>query len=611
MRIVITAKLSDQELYECLASNVEYRPDLERKSQTIFLAELIAADADAVIYRNDKHEAIIAAWRSRSRRYSVRIAPDVPAGRLASVVEQSHFVVENLDAKAAIVEALRWLEDRHLQAIGERRQATGACCDDITFVGAGITNLVAAFLAARHGFRARIYDASPDPSGDASWRRHGCSHGGDDARMFTLSEMDNYNDRQISESMNDVFNKDLLSHGWNISGGYGISLEEKKWIERYETIPPWLADKYNEDIFSLNRRSGELWDQWIRDEFDVFGSAEFRKDILRIYSCPSHFEYARARQDGIGATLAVLSVKGVADAEPSLADAVRDGAIAGGVLVRGFTVNIHKFMANLIRHMTSVGVEFIWGTSVDEIIWTDCGRVRGMMCGETMLRSSHYVISPGAYGNRLIASTRCAGRIHGVLGAWLRLPNLEPRLQRSLKLARKGHITEDANVTVATDRHKKPVLIIGSGYGHTGSDPSNVDRALLESMYEGVIDTARQYFPRAFLRAKEDGTLATSLKYCVRPWTANSLGLFEVNETEAGGRLIVSGGHNTGGFAQAPVLAEAILATLRGQDHPVQTLYAPARSDEFLDRSRAEQAAEYLPRRFHVSEADAILKIAV
>ncbi|MGH3830300.1 MAG: hypothetical protein ACRDRS_07570 [Pseudonocardiaceae bacterium] len=110
--------------------------------------------------------------------------------------------------------------------------------------------------------------------------------------------------------------------------------------------------------------------------------------------------------------------------------------------------------------------------------------------------------------HELLRGAASHGLIHGVLGIWLTTPNLEPRLEHSFKISRRGHRAEGVNVTVANDREGNPVLIFGSGCGWKDS-----------------------------------------------------------------GVLIVTGGHNTGGFAQAPMIAEVVLAALRGEWHPMYNLF--------------------------------------
>jgi hypothetical protein len=99
----------------------------------------------------------------------------------------------------------------------------------------------------------------------------------------------------------------------------------------------------------------------------------------------------------------------------------------------------------------------------------------------------------------------------------------------------------------------------------------------------GIEDTARHFFPAAYNQAQADGSLKAQRRYCIRPWTATGLGIFESMQTAQDGLLIITGGHNTGGFAQAPAIGTAVLASLQGKHHPMQTLYHPARYSAFTN----------------------------
>ena len=87
-------------------------------------------------------------------------------------------------------------------------------------------------------------------------------------------------------------------------------------------------------------------------------------------------------------------------------------------------------------------------------------------------------------------------------------------------------------------------------------------------------------------QARREGTLHHTRKACVRPFTCTGLGVFEVLGTARGGRLVIASGHNTGGFAQAPAVADAVAGTLEGRPHPMQALYDPERGilpDHWMD----------------------------
>ncbi|CAH0047309.1 unnamed protein product [Clonostachys solani] len=477
MRITIVDSLPDDVLMAVMSNNIVYRPDLGLRSLPAILDSVGRLGSNAIIPSTDSEldKFVGAPWRRSRVRYVVRIsiiAPD--PGQTAQQLpltttswlddDFAVFKVLASDQLSGFLCALAFLEklslDRLVALTSPSPQLSTLCKREVLMVGAGLVNLVTASRLMDKGWKLHIVDAGPKPSSDASWMSLGCSHGGDDARMFTLSEMDNYNDRTISATMNGVFNSD--------------SADEEAWIAEYEALPPWLASRYNEDIFSLTRDSKTIWDDWQQWEPELFASCETRHDILRIYSDEEHLRGAIERQDGIGATIRVLSPEDVAEYEPALADAA--GAlddsgnvrvVAGGIIVHGFTVNAHKFAAQLIHRMTAKGAVFEWNKCVVRILFDQASStVQGLICEHEAARVDNYVLSPGAYGQSLLQGMRCEGQIHGVLGARIRLPNLEPRLEHSLKLARKAHVTEDANVTVATDDDGKPILIIGSGYGY-------------------------------------------------------------------------------------------------------------------------------------------------
>lgn len=596
MKITIVDSLAEDTLLTVLSDNVLYRPDLEIRNQQIVLGALKRSSSDALICNTELTFNQSARWGSGAINYVVRVSMSPDTIHPQTFIEHldDGFVSVSISASdqlKAYVHALQVLERFSVDQLGP----TDLYCPsepafrrghEVLVVGAGLVNLVTAYRLMEQGWKVHIIDGAADPASKAPWMSLGCSHGGDDARMFTLSEMDNYNDRRICPTMNGYFNSNVSPVGWRVCRPDSFSQGEQSWTLDYQVLPPWLADRYNEDIFSLSRESGAIWNQWQKREPDLFSNCETRSDILRIYSDSQHLLKAIERQNHIGATIRVLSPHEVGAYEPALSHAVLSGAIAGGIVVIGFTVNAHKFAAQLVGRMMARGTTFEWSKRIDRVLFDQTGNAEGLVCDNAIIEAENYVLSPGAYGGNALEGTRCEGRIHGVLGAWLRLPNLEPRLEHSLKLARKGHITEDANVTVTTDCNGEPIMIIGSGYGYTGVDPFNVDKDLLQKIYDGLIDTAKIFFPQSYAAGQAAGSVEASLKYCVRPWTSNGLGLFEMRPTKVGGRLVITGGHNTGGFAQSPVIADAVASGLQGGHHQMHKLYHPDREMTFLGRSR-------------------------
>jgi D-amino-acid dehydrogenase len=596
MKITIVDSLPDSVLLAIMSNNVVYRPDLKLRNTTVLLDSLGRSGSDAIVSSTDFNMNKFTRWRPGLSKYVVRvcISPDLDQQQTTTDWLDDGFILVKIAATGllkAYIEAFEVLERLALDQLPLtklHRASELATKREVIMVGAGLVNLVTAYRLMENGWKVRVMDGAPEPSAETPWMSLGCSHGGDDARMFTLSEMDNYNDRAFSVTMNGFFNNDVTSLGWRACKPNSLTSEEESWISDYEVLPPWLANRYNQDIFSLSRDSKLNWERWHKREPDLFSSCETRQDILRIYSDPQHLRGAIDRQNRIGATIRVLSPEEVRAYEPGLSDAIDSGPISGGILVHGFTVNAHKFAAQLICRMKSKGSVFEWDKQLDRVVFDQKGDVQGLICGDEIISAENYVVSPGAYGGGLLQGTRCEGRIHGVLGAWIRLPNLEPRLLHSLKVARKGHVTEDANVTVATDASGAPIIIIGSGYGYTGVDPFNVDSGLLQKIYDGLVDTAKRFFPRSYEASHTAGsgteTPTGRMKYCVRPWTSTGLGLFEMRPTGAGGSFIVTGGHNTGGFAQSPTVADAVASGLEGTRHEMHRLYHPDRAMSFLGR---------------------------
>jgi glycine/D-amino acid oxidase-like deaminating enzyme len=442
----------------------------------------------------------------------------------------------------------------------------------VTLVGAGIVNLVTALYLVRAGYRVEVCESTPDPRENAHWTAYGCTRGGGDGRMFTLTEADSYNSR--AWPANDLLLRPISAHGWRIAKPGYLSAAERRWAEDFHRMPGWLADSYNADIFAMNRAGGAGWDRLIASDPLLFEPG-YQDGILRLFTDEEYFRWHVARNERVGATRRVLTPAEVGERYPGLADAT----VAGGLEVAGFTVNIHGFLTRLVDLLIAEGVRFRWCTPVTGIDWAAPGRVGGVRTATEVVRSDHYVLSPGVYGDAVLRGTQSHERIQGMLGVWLTVPNVEPRLAHSVKIARKGHDAEETNVTLGTGESGEPVLICGAGYGWTGLDPGNVDSGELEALFDAVKDTIRRFFPQAYAAARD--TLDQTRRVCVRPWTSSCLGVFETVPTVGRGVLVVTGGHNTGGFTQAPVVADAVLAALQGRPHLMHTRYHPRRLERF------------------------------
>jgi glycine/D-amino acid oxidase-like deaminating enzyme len=454
----------------------------------------------------------------------------------------------------------------------------------VVLIGAGIVNLVTALYLAEDGHEITVLDGGPAP-GEAAWRRYGCTHAGDDARMFSLTEMDNYGNQDFRRGPLDIFELPIEERGW-LAGG-GLSRADRAWIEEYRRVPSWLARAYNDDIFAFNAEAYGEWTSLRRRHPRLFDGVVLADGLLRLYSDPAQLAGSAARHRRLDALVRELPPAELAREFPALARPVGDGVLKGGFLVPGFTLNVHKFSQRIIQHLQALGVRFHWDTRVRGVARDNAGLLTGFDCAIPLPGGAHVVASPGVGGRALFDGSPCAGKIHGVLGGWLRISNAGINLRNSLKVARKGHVTEDANVTVAVDADGREILIVGSGYGYVGENTDAVDERQLAVMRRGIIDTIERLFPDR--QALENSSFQGDnyeFKYCVRPWTATSLGLYHTETTADGGLFVATGGHNTGGFAQSPTIAKAVLASLRGEPHPMHALYHPERFTAFVDQHR-------------------------
>ncbi|MGW2705511.1 FAD-dependent oxidoreductase [Streptomyces sp. NPDC001340] len=610
MRFLVTCQAVRPLDQNTLGDLVRFQPELDTADDITVAASLREVRPHVVISATAPSSAVLRAWRDAmgaepiavvrigpSRQLEERRLPstqaepqhsrlpfDVPLFSVSGPLSGAGAPADREEAVLfrALAIAERFVQEHRAKL--DRRTAAGPRSDgkreSVLVVGAGVVNLVTAHTLLANGYRVTLVDTGPDPREDHPWHHFGCSRGGGNARMFTLSEMDDYHARHADDpDSNLVFDRPPEQLGWDIRRDPAAVAGDQAWVQDFKSPPRWLTHAYNHDIFGLNRRSGDLWKEWMKEQPHVFDGLHVRHDILRLYQDEADLVASRSRQDAIGATLALFSPDMVRERFPALARAGRE-AFAGAIMVRGFTLDVHRFMTGLVDLLEAGGAELCFNLRAERIL-RDGAHVTGVLTASGVFHRDHYVFSPGVDGGSLLSDSGLAGHVHGVLGCWTTIPNTTQPLENSLKVARRGHIAADANVTVGEDERGRPALMIGSGYGWTGADPRNIDERKLESIHAAVADTVELLFPETYESIGGRDGLRRTEKYCVRPWTASNLGIFQATRA-ASGAFVVTGGHNTGGFAQAPVIAEAVLHALLGRHHPMHTLYHPSRMQRAL-----------------------------
>ena len=458
--------------------------------------------------------------------------------------------------------------------------------ETVLIVGAGIMNLMTAHFLAVRGYRIRVVDQGPDPRfcQPKDRARLGVTSGGHNARMFTNTEADNYNEQgsDIYRDMQPIFRNTVRNGGWSVKSPKDFSSKEQAWVDAFERIPGWMAATFKKNIHEVNCESGKIWQEFMNTYPQLFSDVGFHKDIIRMYTEPVALESSIGLNGRLGALLQAPSPEEFLEQYPSFRPAAETNHLAGGIIVDGFTVNVHLFMAKLIHHLATLGAEFVWDCEVQSIQRNSGGEVIMLKSEKGDLTADHFVISPGTTKIELLNGTASENLVHGVLGIWLQIPNLNPKMQNSMKIHRRGHKVEDVNITVANDAETgEDILIFGGGYGYVGLDRPAPDSPEMEALYAELEEVARIYFPQNYAAASKRGPMAFYpggyRKFCVRPFTPTGLGLFERVPTAGGGQLIITGGNNTGGFAQAPAVGRAVLRSLMGEEDPIHVLFHPDR----------------------------------
>ncbi|AGU53171.1 putative FAD-dependent oxidoreductase [Variovorax paradoxus B4] len=588
MKIVVMCWLAKASVDVFVAHNIVLRPDLAAKAPHRVAAELSALAPDVVIARESQLEAVaaIAAGFTACRFVFCGLAASRTAVDLPALGARCAFVAGSTWERAEY-EAFLLAESmcRPKQQHAPRPEACAHATGEVMLVGAGVVNLVTALTLCRRGHRVSVFDRMADPRGQGEPHpaNAGATFGGRDARIFSYNESRHHLACSPLYTPHDTprFRLGIAQDGWLSRRYETLSDADRRWIAQLEQVPPWAALQYDNDIVGFNRQSHRLWHEVFSLHPELLRETHHVGRLLRIYPSDASLCAAQTAEAEIGALIDTVPRPRLREREPALADAIDGGAIAGALEVHGFSLNIVSFCRNLIALLESLGVRFHWQQEAGEVRQTDSGAVTGIVVNGTLRRSDHYVLSPGAQARTLAARTTGLPAIGAMVGMWVTLPNDGAPLRSPLKVRRRAFGSQEAaqgaNVVPGRDAAGRPVLHCSSGHGFVGASADDVRLADLPELSRCVMETAEELFGDKFGRARQAGMLGERPGFCVRPWTPSGLGVLEVQETDTGGRLVLSGGHNTGGFAQSPAVAEAVACALEARAHAMHTLYHPRR----------------------------------
>ncbi|HSR99193.1 MAG TPA: FAD-dependent oxidoreductase [Kofleriaceae bacterium] len=619
---MICSHMSEATLGRVIGDDVVYRPDLVRRPAALARAALarLAPSALALHERDRERLATIAG----DARCPVIVYGDRSAAPLVDALRQRaqviHVVqedaIEDAEHEAIVVaERLSLSVARSTvpcapthadgRAAGDADDPICSCADDragdrvsarvsarpsgdVVLVGAGIVNLVTALELVDQGHRVSVHDRMVDPLAgeqdpDALGPRSeiGATFGGEDARIFSFNEARHHLARSAEHAPGArlPFRHAIGDDGWLSRPLEALDDDDRAWIDAQEALPPWLAREYNADIVAFNVRSFAGWHRIFAEHPQLVRGTGYVSRLVRVYQTPAGFARARLAEAEIGALLGELPLDELAAAEPALARAIGSGAIAGALRVHGFSLQVKTLARNLVRVLGARGVAFHWGSALEEVSCDGDGRIASAVLGGRRVEAASFVLSPGALGASLRTRVASLAPVGAMAGMWLVLPNDEPRLTTPLKIGRRAFASaaaaEGANVIPGRNEAGRPVLFCSAGHGFVGLHPGAVAHADLAELSRCILETAHELFPDKV--ASASGRRPPS--FCVRPWTPSGLGIFSARETARGGRFIVTSGHNTGGFSQAPEIAAAVARALEGTHHDMHALYAVGRGE--------------------------------
>lgn len=195
MLIFVDFKIESNLEERLISDNVIYRPDIESKTPRNLQRALLSNLPDVLITRSIPDEDVLLSWKNECPQAYIFIIYIGEDKRLIDNVcnipvhHISPVAAENPELKAFIlaekINSLNLVSMTNsplLASIKDKQES------QTVIVGAGVVNLITAYYLNLNGYKIKVYDAGLDPRITAEEKRTGCTHGGDDARMFSLSE---------------------------------------------------------------------------------------------------------------------------------------------------------------------------------------------------------------------------------------------------------------------------------------------------------------------------------------------------------------------------------------------------------------------------------------
>ena len=417
----------------------------------------------------------------------------------------------------------------------------------VLIVGAGITGLVCAYVLAKKGFRVTVADSNSDPrrksepQHNTSWRFN--------ARQITIAESHSF----LSPEKATLLKKDLMYGGWNALPRYKVGVAERRWLETFTQLARQknVVETHNQQLLLKNHHGLLLWRALTKELPELFDCNPQEDSITRIHHCTKRLSQDFRLHQGFHLhSTTPLSSEEVLRRGQLSTHSLRTSQFRGGITVEGYSVEAQRFTHKLLDLIETQGVTLQWNTTARA---TKKGATITLQNSDgALLAFKHYVLAPGAYGLELLNSAVPSHHVHGLAGAWIQVRN--PGVKHSCKVHYEKPPVEDINLCVSKDRK---TLFLSGGYGYIGTHSLEKATPWLDPLLQALIRKTKALFPR--LRSND----IVDEGFCVRPFDALGLSLYEVAKSPSG-NCIITAGHGTAGWTQAPYIAQKVVRDLLG-----------------------------------------------
>lgn len=439
----------------------------------------------------------------------------------------------------------------------------------VTIIGNGISGLFCALKFVEKDYKVRIITKGANfLDKDSNVDFFSSTMNGEAGRFFTTFEGHPYiGNSEMYPKMREAFSKTISKGGWLGKNFLDYEKTENTWLQKR-----WEANEFDlefENKFdyyvNANKYSMQIWSDLAKSEKQLFEGTSFHDGyVLRLYNNKYQVDYSIRLHKKYNALKRVLNQKKIIEEYPIFEEGCFNGAVAGGIEVVGQSINIKKFAINLTQYLTKKGVEIIYGKEIIEIEKDKLDKVVFLKSKKQQYTDKNYLFCTGAYHNSvLFNNTPARDKVMGVAGKWFLVPQ-----PKRFTIPTKIHIQNrkvfgdkfpvlDFNFTPYYDtKEGKNYIAIGCGYIFSGLSPFKGIENEMNFAQQINIEALQKVLGSTFKNYFHNGELIISNSVCHRSFSFDDTPIFDVMDTTDKGKLIITGGTNTGTATMSPFIAQ-------------------------------------------------------